>query len=105
MEIIYANSQNIDTLIKENTYVFVDFWAIWCGPCKMVAPIVEQLAQEYDGKVQFAKVDVEDQPELTARFEVQSIPTILFFKDGEQVDSSIGARPLTYYQEMIEKNL
>lgn len=105
MEIIHADSQNFDTLIKENTYVFVDFWAIWCGPCKMVAPIVEQLAQEYDGKVQFAKVDVEDQPELTVRFEVQSIPTILFFKNGEQVDSDIGARPLTYYQEMIEKNL
>lgn len=70
--------------------VLVDFWAAWCGPCRMLAPTVEEIAEEYDGRVAVCKCDVDDQDELAAAFGIRSIPTLLFFKDGNVVDRSVG---------------
>ena len=83
----------------------VDFWAAWCGPCRVVAPVVEQLAQEYAGRVKVAKLDVDDNPKTTQRFNVRSIPSILFFKDGRHVDTVVGAVPKAHLEKKIQQHL
>jgi len=83
----------------------VDFWATWCGPCHMVAPIVEQLATEYNGKIKVAKMDVDTNQRTSMRFNVRSIPSILFFKDGAHVDTLVGAYPKPAFDEKIQKLL
>ena len=85
--------------------VVVDFWAPWCGPCRMVAPMIEQLAGEYAGRVTFGKVNVDESPEVSARYGIRSIPTIGIFKDGEPVDGVIGAVPKQYLAAAIDKQL
>ena len=85
--------------------VIVDFWAAWCGPCRMIAPIVEQLATEYDGKLKVGKLDVDANQRTSARFNVRSIPTILFFKDGKLVDQVVGALPKPHLESKIQEHL
>jgi thioredoxin 1 len=80
----------------------VDFWATWCGPCRMIAPILEQLVDEYAGKVTVAKLDVDANPKAAARFGVRSIPTLLFFKDGKLVDQVIGAVPKSVIESKLQ---
>ncbi len=88
-----------------NGLAMVDFWAAWCGPCRMVAPVVEQLAQKYAGRLKVAKLDVDDNPKTPQRFNVRSIPTILFFKDGKHVDTVVGAVPKPHLENKIELHL
>ncbi len=85
--------------------VVVDFWAPWCGPCRMVAPVIEQLSAEYEGRVTFGKLNVDDNPQVAARYGIRSIPTIGIFKDGEPVDGVIGAVPRKYLADAIEKHV
>jgi thioredoxin 1 len=84
---------NFDQIIKSDKPVLVDFWAEWCGPCKMIGPVVEELAGDYEGKAVVAKLNVDENPQVTARFGVRSIPTLLVFKNGQIVDKQIGAVP------------
>jgi thioredoxin 1 len=83
----------------------VDFWAVWCGPCRMVAPVMAQLAEEYDGKVQMAKLDVDSNQMTSMRFNIRSIPSILFFKDGKHVDTVVGAVPKAYLERKIQEHM
>jgi len=92
-------------VIKSPGLVMVDFWAVWCGPCQMVAPIVEELAGEYAGKVKVMKINTDENPEIAVRYQVLSIPTILFFKDGQPVEKLVGARPKRQFKEVIESLL
>jgi thioredoxin 1 len=85
--------------------VLVDFWASWCGPCRMLAPIIDELATEFDGKAKIGKINVDEQRELAAQYRVMSIPTVVLFKNGEIVDKVVGVRNKQDFAEMINKNL
>ena len=85
--------------------IVVDFWAPWCGPCRFVAPVIEQLAEEYAGRVKVGKLNVDDNPSVAARYGIRSIPTIGIFKDGEPVDGVVGAVPKSMLQTALEKQL
>ena len=85
--------------------VMVDFWAVWCGPCQMVAPIVEELAKEYAGKMKVMKLNTDEAPEVAGRYQIMSIPTILFFKNGQPVEKLVGARPKPQFKQIIDSLL
>jgi len=91
MEVQITN-ENFESLKNGQQPLVVDFWATWCGPCRMVAPVIEELAKEYDGKITVGKCDVEENEDLAAEFGIRNIPTILFFKGGEVVDKLVGAQ-------------
>ena len=92
-------------VIKSDKPVVVDFWASWCGPCRLVAPIMEELADEFDGKASIAKVNVDEEGELAAQFRIMSIPTVMVFKGGEAVEKIVGARSKDEFAELIQKHL
>ena len=96
------NSQNFETLIADSKPVVVDFGATWCGPCQMVAPIIEELAGEYDGRVVIGKCDVDQDSDLPGRFNGRNIPTILFMKNGEVVSKLVGAQSKDVLKKAIE---
>ena len=89
---VTITSENFESLKNSGNPLVVDFWATWCGPCRMVAPIIAKLAGKYDGRITVGKCDVEDNEELAAEFGIRNIPTILFFKNGEIVDKIVGAQ-------------
>jgi thioredoxin 1 len=94
-----------ETVKGSSTLVLVDFWAEWCGPCKQIAPVLEELAGDYEGQVAIGKLNIDDNLEITNRFEVQSIPTLILFKDGEPVARLVGARGKAALQEEIARHL
>lgn len=95
---------NFDELLSSNKVVVADFWATWCGPCKAMGPSIDELAIEYEGKALIGKVDVEENNDLAEKYAIRSVPTIIFFKDGEMVDKQIGAVPKAVLESKI-KNL
>jgi thioredoxin 1 len=98
---VELNGSNFADTIKEGV-TLVDFWAPWCGPCRMIAPVIEELAADYEGKATIAKVNTDEAPEVAGQFGIRSIPTVLFFKDGELVDQMIGAAPKAQYAAKLD---
>ena len=100
-----TNEQWEQEVINSDKPVFVDFWATWCGPCSMVAPIVDELAKEYDGKVNFVKVDVDQNNELASKNKILSIPTLAIFKNGQIVSQKVGAASKDSIKAMIDSQI
>ncbi len=105
-KVLHVTDQDFDEqVIKGKGLILVDFWAEWCGPCRMVAPILEELAVEYEGQITVTKLNVDENRETAARFGIRSIPTILFFKDGIQVEQIIGALPKSTFKAKVQQRL
>lgn len=100
MAVLHLTKENFDETIQSGK-TLVDFWASWCGPCRMVAPIIEELAVKYDGKAAIAKVNVDEEGELAMRYGVMSIPTVIVFENGEEIGKRIGASPIGEYEKML----
>ena len=101
-EVIVNDANFEEEVIKAQGPVMVDFWATWCGPCRMLAPVVEELAGEYAGKVKVCKLDTDQGPETSAKYRISSVPTILFFKNGEVVAQAIGLQSKSALQEKLD---
>ena len=102
---IEITDANFEEIIASDQPILIDFWAEWCGPCKMIGPLVEELAGEYEGKAVIGKVDVDANPGVSAKFGIRSIPTLLFFKDGEIVDKQVGAVPKGVLSQKLDAQL
>lgn len=102
---VTITSENFESLKNEGQPLVVDFWATWCGPCRMVGPVISELAEEYDGRITVGKCDVEENEELAGVYGIRNIPTILFFKGGQLVDKIVGAQPKVRLQEKFESLL
>ena len=104
MAIIHLTKDGFDKAVASGVSM-VDFWASWCGPCKMLSPVIENLAEKYEGRVTVGKVNVDDEPDLAMRFGVMSIPTVVFLKDGKEFDRKVGAMPPAAYTQVLDANL
>jgi len=102
---VKVDARNFDEIVSKNENVVVDFWAEWCMPCRMISPIIEELAKEYTGRVVFAKLNTDENPSLASRFGITGIPTLIFFKNGRAVDKIVGALPKAEIKRWIERNL
>jgi len=102
---VEINASNFEEVLNTDKPVMIDFWAAWCGPCRMIAPIVDELTEEYKDKAVIAKVDVDSNQEIAMKYGVRNIPTILFIKNGEVVDKSVGAVPKNVLSDKIDAQL
>ena len=102
---IQFNKESFDKALGEGKLMMVDFWASWCGPCRMLGPVIDKLAEQYEGKVISGKVNVDDEQELAIRYGVMSIPTVIFFKDGKEIDRKVGVMPGDVFVQTLENNL
>ena len=105
MAVIHFSKEGFDKAVAQGSPMLVDFWASWCGPCKMLAPTVDKLAEKYDGKVIVGKVDVDEEQELARQFGVMSIPTVVFLKNGVEFDRKVGVMPGQVFVDILNKNL
>ena len=102
---IQFNKESFDKALDEGKLMMVDFWADWCGPCRMLAPVIDQLAERYEGQVISGKVNVDEEQELAIRYGVMSIPTVIFFKDGKEIDRKVGVMPGAAFEQILDQNL
>ena len=102
---ITVTEENFNEILEQGKPLVLDFWAEWCGPCRMVSPIIDELATEYEGRVVIGKVDVDESNEIATQFGIRNIPTVLYIKEGQVVDKQVGAFPKAKYIEKIEQLL
>ena len=106
MAVVTITKENFEAEVLHSAKpVLLDFWATWCGPCKMLSPVIDGLADRYEGKVLVGKVNTDEQPELAIRFGVMSIPTVIFLKDGKEIDRKVGVMPEASYTAVLDANL
>lgn len=105
MAVVHFSKEGFEKAKAQGGIMLVDFWATWCGPCKMIAPVIEQLAVQYEGKVIVGKVDVDQEPDLAREYGVMSIPNVILFKDGKEVDRKVGVMPASAYSQALESLL
>ena len=102
---MHFNTESFDRTLAEGKLMMVDFWAAWCGPCRMLAPMVDDLAAKYEGKAVIGKVNVDEEKELAIRYGVMSIPTVIFFKDGKEIGRKVGVQPPQSFIQVLDGNL
>lgn len=102
MAVVHFSKEGFEKAKAQGGIMLVDFWATWCGPCKMIAPVIEQLAVQYEGRVIVGKVDVDQEPDLAREYGVMSIPNVILFKDGKEVDRKVGVMPASAYSQALE---
>ncbi|MBI3596347.1 MAG: thioredoxin [Nitrospirae bacterium] len=101
-----VDSQSWDQEVLKGTgLTLVDFWAVWCGPCQIIAPVVDELAQEYEGRLRVFKLNTDENPDVASRYQIMGIPTLLFFKDGKPIDKVVGAAAKKQFKDKIESHL
>lgn len=105
MSVVHFSKEGFERARAQGGVMLVVFWATWCGPCKMIAPVIEQLAEDYEGRVVVGKVDVDQEPELAREYDVMSIPNVVILKDGEVAGRKVGAMPLSAYTEVLDEVL
>ena len=105
MAVKHLKTEEFSTLMEETPLAMVDFWADWCGPCKMLSPVIEALAEQYDGKALVGKINVDEEPTLAQNFGVMSIPTVVFLKNGREFDRKVGVVPQAVFAEILDRNL
>ena len=103
--LVHFSKEGFDKALGEGKLMMVDFWASWCGPCKMLAPVIDDLAGKYEGKAIVGKVNVDEEQELAIRYGVMSIPTVIFFKDGKEIGRKVGVQPASVYTQTLDANL
>ncbi len=102
---IHFDKETFEQTLNEGGLMMVDFWAEWCGPCRMLGPVIESLAEQYGGKAIVGKVNTDEEPELAMGYRVSGIPTVIFFKDGKEIDRKVGVMPPDAFVQVLEDNL